>query len=708
MRRAAWSVTVHYCPNGEASDASAATARYRFSEATTFLEVLREASAYFREDFDACELKNELGQIWDPRDVVNKIMHREDEDSLFICRLCRRDTDVKEEEEEEGPEAAPPEEEVEDRARPPTARRRVPRELITHCAYLGVLLALTYATVDTERHFDMLNAMKTAFLKSHGSLIDLDDVRSDNTFEKTQTFQQQTGYDWDNFMGLTTHGSMCAWLNYKLPYGLFASDITRDDASGSVMAFNRLVGGVSMTMTTEPWRSAAEAWGSQDLAWPWKGPNLVGDATPSGAPPQRRYGIELRPEYVTGGWLLNQSLIFYESFELLLASPCRQQANVSTNFAEWWPPDALRELTSKTELHSVRADEVLRRLEISALFYNHNKGLYARMRFSFDLDPGGLVRPWFSFQPYDFFDLSGGLFVLSAPAVLAQLQLWLSVCLYGLIGYRTFVEVRAARRVRRAFGSYRYYFGSVFSWLELANLGCSYANFFVKLTFAFHSGRREFLDAIVTASVGPPDVMPEVEGIRWAPELFAISSGLRAIALTSACLISFNYLELAPKGTTFYLTGTTFGRAGRDVKFVTLIAVGFVMAYAIIGHLWLGTHLDDFCTWPQSFLTLLLILAGWGGSFRQLGNTPAVEGIGKAYFVGFTLIGIAVVTSFFLAVINDAYAVRMAQLLAIRERRQTMLKAKRTNAATKRTTWHKRGGTFDKKRFAVKSQQPQD
>ena len=188
-----------------------------------------------------------------------------------------------------------------------------------------------------------------------------------------------------------------------------------------------------------------------------------------------------------------------------------------------------------------------------------------------------------------------------------------------------------------------------------------------------------------------------MEALELSVFLFGAIGGVRALSLLSAGLLLFKYLELAPKSTTFYLTGTTLSRAGRDIKFVCTIFIVYVVGAAIVAQQWFGTTMEEFSTLIDALFTLTTMIAGYGGVYRRLVASYPV--IGPIYFFVFNIVVLVFVTPFFLAIINDAYAVRNSQLQAIFERRrlkrEAELQAQQAAAGGKRQQ-------FDKKKFAVK------
>ena len=78
------------------------------------------------------------------------------------------------------------------------------------------------------------------------------------------------------------------------------------------------------------------------------------------------------------------------------------------------------------------------------------------------------------------------------------------------------------------------------------------------------------------------------------------------------------YLELAPKTTTWYLTGTTLARAGRHMQLTAFITLAAYSAFAVVAQQWFGVWLDEFADFGTSLISLVRTscAAGAAGSYH--------------------------------------------------------------------------------------------
>ena len=99
-----------------------------------------------------------------------------------------------------------------------------------------------------------------------------------------------------------------------------------------------------------------------------------------------------------------------------------------------------------------------------------------------------------------------------------------------------------------------------------------------------------------------------------------------------------------------------------------------LVAFALMGMWLFGAEHHEFSDPMWAFLTLFKCVAGSGSIYKPLQRTHPFTG--AVFFVVFTLMHLILVTPLFLAIINDAYQVRSAQLQAVEDRRLKKREAK--------------------------------
>jgi len=87
---------------------------------------------------------------------------------------------------------------------------------------------------------------------------------------------------------------------------------------------------------------------------------------------------------------------------------------------------------------------------------------------------------------------------------------------------------------------------------------------------------------------------------------------------------------------------------------------------AVIGEQLFGTSLREFSSLYDAFFTLTVAVAGFGGTYWNLLRVAPIAG--PIFFIFFQLSVLVFITPFFLAIINDAYAVRAAALEMLKEK----------------------------------------
>ena len=286
------------------------------------------------------------------------------------------------------------------------------------------------------------------------------------------------------------------------------------------------------------------------------------------------------------------------------------------------------------------------------------------------------VMPFYSFRPFRLeppwgswnFELLTNTF-----RIYLRVRVYLTLVNYLLVFTRSFNEFNACRKVFADTGSVRPYFSGVFTLLELFNLTCNYIGLGFRVYEQLLPQRLRLQELMYENR--PQDVL------ETDVDMIVVVTGIiltaRALSIISAVLLLFKYLELAPKKflSSFYLTGTTLGRAGRDLQVVLLLFLVVIVAFSMIATEIFGSELECFSSVPTSFFTLCVCVAGSGFIYRPL--REKFPNSGPAFFVVFTLTHLLVITPLFLATLNDAYAVRDEQMRQAAERRAAKEESRR-------------------------------
>jgi len=462
---------------------------------------------------------------------------------------------------------------------------------------------------------------------------------------------------------------MCEWMTDRFHRGLFGTDL--GDTWGSIQIFNRVVNGIVMEGSYEDWRTDREAEAARSPYMPF---------TTGGYPETRRYRTTIKAKELNiagqSGAVYNSSVIYAAALIKATLPYCVASRGETV--------EALRAAAPEMWAHvdgAVEADagipmidsntSIFKHLMITMLFANNNYERFMHANFHVAVEASGLLTPKYSFQPFRIDPPVGSTFSVST---LMRVTFWLSILNYILVLARTWGEFKAARKVTQKYGSVIHYFTSVYTLLELFNLGCNYSGLGLRIYNLLLPGRQKLLDHInraVPVGVGVFDTDVQML-IRVQGSVLV----LRALSVVSAVLLVFKYLELVPKsrfGPSYYLTGTTLGRAGSTLQALFFIFLLVLVAFALMGMWLFGADHHEFSDPVWAFLTLFKCVAGSGSIYKSLMRTHPT--VGAIYFTVFTLVHLILVTPLFLAIITDAYQVRSAQLQNVEDRRKERLEA---------------------------------
>jgi len=524
------------------------------------------------------------------------------------------------------------------------ARPPLYTELVLHLIFLIVLIADTYM-VSTKPVYRTHRALESAFIDSQNS--------------RPPLFLNASQEAVNDFHSIFTTPQMCSWLTTRLVDGLFDTDLR--DSWGNIEVFNRVTGGVTIEASFQEWQSAEQAYEDRRPYSPFRGglPNITIAET--------RQPPAVIPLFQDTDHPSNVTVIFEQELQRLTNGVC-----------SWTPPD------SGGPQHTV-----LRSLQATILFHNHNYDLFFASTFLFDMKLSGQVMPFYAFRSFRL-EPSLGSWIFEYrqgewTELFKRLRVYLGIVNYLLVFFRTFNEIKACIKVRRQTGSIRPYLSGVFTLLELFNLTCNYIGLVFRIYQQFEPQRvaleqQLWEGPVLSVSETSVDMIVVITGILLTA---------RALSIISAMLLLFKYLELAPKRylSSFYLTGTTLARAGRDLQVVLLFFLVLLFAFSLIGTQIFGTRIKEFSSVPTSFFTLCICVAGSGYIYRPL--AAQFPWLGPIFFCTFTLTHLLVITPLFLATLNDAYAVRDEQMRQAAERRAAK-EAERRKAEEERTKFLKK------------------
>lgn len=636
--------TVYYCPEGEKISHDVVSTNFRLAAETTFFDILQNACIYYQHDIADMVLRNQAGSIWPVKDRVAKGLKQQPGGQIRLTPNDMGDESTVAEEE------AVEEEKVEDHVddgRVVAARPPLYRELVLHFIFLSILITDTYI-VPTKPVFRTHQALEQAF------------ILPQNSRQPVMDSAQEAVND---FSSIYTTRQMCSWLTERLTNGLFNTDL--NDAWGDVEVFNRIAGGVTIQSSFQRWQNASEAYeAGRPCANLFSGCSPPVDTMSIREPPLQ-IPLNFGRQYDANGTLLSNGT----------------ESNITAIFKG--QVESLTDTVCRADRSAFNETQVMRSTRVTLLFHNHNYDLFFSGTFLFDMKPSGQVKPNYSFRSFRLEPPWGSWvyeFGEESPQFFRRLRMWLTFVNYILVFLRTFNEFNAGRKVLKDTGSIRPYLSGVFTLLELFNLTCNY----IGLVFRIYeqvSSQRLALEGLV--KTGETHLIQET-AVDMIIAVAGIILTARALSIISAMLLMFKYLELAPKRffSSIYLTGTTLGRAGRDLQVVLLLFLVVLVAFALVGFELFGNKVEEFSSIPNAFFTLCICVAGSGFIYTPL--RTAFPTLGPLFFVVFTMTHLLVITPLFLATLNDAYAVRDEQMRQAEERRQAMRERKEEEARLRR------------------------
>ena len=224
-------------------------------------------------------------------------------------------------------------------------------------------------------------------------------------------------------------------------------------------------------------------------------------------------------------------------------------------------------------------------LHISFLLHNNNLNQYLWCEFRGGITAAGVVRMGYTLNAFQMDEMWSEFDSFGAAWI--RLSFVIGVLIILLTCLRMNSELRAARKVRRRTGSYWPYWSSVFTVIEVINLICCWSFVALRIYTITIPERKNFDTNNAYA----------YRDMAHVAQISAFTMGVRGVSIITAAFSYFKYLALMPKTSTWYLTGTTLQRGGKDLKLtITMMAV-FLAAWAVWAQNMFGTQSSNFQTW---------------------------------------------------------------------------------------------------------------
>ncbi|KAL3925291.1 MAG: hypothetical protein SGPRY_003682 [Prymnesium sp.] len=283
-------------------------------------------------------------------------------------------------------------------------------------------------------------------------------------------------------------------------------------------------------------------------------------------------------------------------------------------------------------------------MRVSFLLYNKNVNKYVFCDMRVDQDPAGHLWSTSHIDSFDMFVVWSDWRQFTRPA--SVVLFFLAICLYLLVIVKTRYEWLDMLRTKRRTASYLGYWLSLYTWIEIVNLTCCYAYPALTIYSNFIPERRRF---------NPNDHFQYVD-MSHVVLIERLILAVRGISMISAALACFKFLPLMPKTTSWYLTGTTFVRGGKDLKLLFSVIALFLTGWAVFANHAFGQDLIEFSTW---------VLTGDFRIARTILRRAVVESIvfDFVFFAVFYFNFILLLSPLILAILRDAYTVEKAGAL---------------------------------------------
>lgn len=679
-------VRVGYCPVGQAIGEAIGLAKFRVGDRTTFADLKVTSSQFFSVSPDRCNLVDQHNAQWPLSHMVDKelrghsgavirIVHMDDEtikrtelerradgDAAAITDLLKMLGD------EQGEKQEQPEGDADDAmsvssawsgdfgAQPELSRgsrRAAYVEMFIHSVFFALVMLIAFSRRDTLGANKLVTAFEVGFVQRDFG------ARGD-----------------DSFLTIYKTEDIWTWLEETFAEAVFDSDV---DSSGSILSYNRLVGSIRLRQL----RVSTDACSLPDSIKNASGEPFVPACWAPYSSTRRSeatYGPALTDPDSTAarGFSFSDSSIYPHEKPVISGASATYDA--SGFVRDIGPTDGTLRRDNYTDAVALLKDggwiDLQTRAVIASLVaYNRNTDLIFTGYFLFERNAGGRVHSSYSFRTMPLVHPWGELtdwetlqnrpyFWLDIPLVLY----WAGYVCYDAYAFR---EARRMKRGRWLAGLRKFMGG--WRLLHIVTLVALAAAFAMRVVLYLHDVIAEWEGNPSGAYL---ELMPLAE--TWAAMAMA-----EAVVLLFSCVRFLKFFSYS-RNTQLQVLGLTLSRSGYKFVWTTVLVAIFIVAMVILGQQTFGFDMDKFSTGGGSSLTLLLMLIGdVDPTYREMTDSDRVSAI--LYFAVFVTLFLFVLTSLFLAVVSDSYAItstahQLAEQATTERRRNAEAAAKETEA----------------------------
>ncbi|KAL1512252.1 hypothetical protein AB1Y20_005514 [Prymnesium parvum] len=637
-------LTVYVCASDQNYRSPDRLLRFYFDENTTFHGIHKQAAHAICQPIADVILTDENGAIWPDQRLVKDEIRSNQPDP--ILRLSPTPTDASTTSEDSTVKEVVVTR-IEDDGAVKGARPPKRRELALHTAFVLCLLVELVTSFNTRTLYELRGPVLSALTESPILPVD--------TSSKT-------------YINIRSYNEVLQWIE-----GPLIATLTESSAAptGSIMSQNRMVGGLRFEVWRRPYAGTfLSNWGSNNSETPSAAANqsIRGDfgLYSNGFDQERELARIVERE---------DELISYVSRDVLpeILNISRDNVSEPTSVPQI-TQDALKQAAFWMRYELIKGTFIspdqrtsdstepayvwfsVDHVRVSFMLYNHNLNVYLWCDMHMELNDAGLVTSSHRFDAFRMYVPWSDADFFRSPAS--------AVLFFNLVGFFVLVLMRmhsesiAVRKIKHQTGSYWPYLLSIYSCLEIVNLVCCWLYLLLNIIVFFISERKNFDVHSLT-----------YRDLSRVADLSAATMGVRGISVITAAFTYFKFLVLMPKASTWYLTGTTLSRSGKDLKCNFFVITMYLGAWGIWANQTFGVQSGDFASWWVSFISLIKLLSGDPRVARSFLRDTTNEYISFYFFYFFLFYFnfILVLIPLILAILRDAYAVRNDQLRDLQE-----------------------------------------
>jgi len=279
-------------------------------------------------------------------------------------------------------------------------------------------------------------------------------------------------------------------------------------------------------------------------------------------------------------------------------------------------------------------------LRLDFVTFNHNTGLFAHIKFVFDMTNTGEIRPRFEAE-----SLSAVAYGTSKDFARAALELVATLLWFYFLVELITAAVRDARRTGKVLSHFKD-FDSI---AELIQALVFLVIFVLWMIIVNYPVRDEFV--VTTEEISDQEGnQPNFTSLAYHYHNYFVCN---ACNILLALMRILSFMRINPN---ISQLSETFSNSRKNIAQFGIVLFLLILCFQLMGHLMFGSSLREFASFDEGFVSTVQIMLG-GGSYYDLSRADKIAA--PVFYYPFVFIMVLIVFNMTIAIIMDGYDISM-------------------------------------------------